>query len=120
MAIKETCAWLCNYGYCSRPPAELAMVSTRSAREKFFLIVDLLRLFLWSVAVVMTKRPSEKLVLSWRSRMTCATSVLRSAATSPLIFASVSHSTNWNPGGRSGMPPDAKLPSSLLFIGQTL
>ena len=28
------------------PPAEgLAMVSTRSAREKFFLIVDLLRLF---------------------------------------------------------------------------
>ena len=41
------------------PPAELAMVSTRSVREKVFLMVDLLRLFLWSVAVVMTKRPLE-------------------------------------------------------------
>ena len=38
------------------PPAELAMVSTRSVREKVFL----LRLFLWSV---MTKRPLEKPVL---------------------------------------------------------
>ena len=45
------------------PPAELAMVSTRSVREKVFLMVDLLRLFLWSVAVVMTKRPLEKPVL---------------------------------------------------------
>ena len=36
------------------------MVSTRSVREKVFLMVDLLRLFLWSVAVVMTKRPLEK------------------------------------------------------------
>ena len=44
--------------------------------------------------------------------MTCETSVFRSAATRPLILASVSHSTNWNPGGRSGIPPDAKLPSS--------
>ena len=94
------------------PPAELAMVSTRSVREKVFLMVDLLRSFLWSVAVVMTKRPLEKLVLPSKSSMTCETSVFRSAATSPLIFASVSHSTNWKPGGRSGMPPDAKLPSS--------
>ena len=60
----------------------------------------------------MTKRPLEKLLLPSKSSMTCETSVFRSAATSPLIFASVSHSTNWKPGGRSGMPPDAKLPSS--------
>ena len=60
----------------------------------------------------MTKRPLEKLVLPSKSSMTCETSVFRSAATSPLIFASVSHSTNSKPGGRSGMPPDAKLPSS--------
>ena len=64
------------------------------------------------VVLVVSGRCHEKLMLSWRSRMTCATSVLRSAATSPLIFASVFHSTNWNPGGRSGMLPDAKLPSS--------
>ena len=76
------------------PPAELAMVSTRSVREKVFLMVDLLRLFLWSVAVVMAKRPLEKLVLPSKSSMTCETSVFRSAGTSLLIFASVSHSTN--------------------------
>ena len=64
------------------PPAELAMVSTRSVREKVFLMMDLLRLFLWSVAVVMTKRPLEKLVLPSKSSMTCETSVFRSAATS--------------------------------------
>ena len=63
-------------------------------KKKVFLMVDLLRLFLWSVAVVMTKRPLEKLVLPSKSSMTCETSVFRSAATSPLIFASVSHSTN--------------------------
>ena len=41
------------------PPAELAMVSTRSVLEKFFFIVERLSEFLWSVAVVITKNPSE-------------------------------------------------------------
>ena len=50
-------------------------------------MADLLRLFLWSVAVVMTKRPLEKPVLPSKSAMTCETNVSRSAATSPLIFA---------------------------------
>ena len=45
------------------PPAELAMVSTRSVLGKFFLMVERLRLFLWSAAVVITKRPSENPVL---------------------------------------------------------
>ena len=45
------------------PPAEFAMVSTRRVLEKFFLIVERLRLFLWSVAVVITKSPSENPVL---------------------------------------------------------
>ena len=39
------------------PPAELAMVSTRSERALSFLSPDRLRLFLWSVAVVMTNSP---------------------------------------------------------------
>ena len=77
------------------PPAELAMVSTRSVREKVFLIVDLLRLF-----VVSCCRHDKKAVgkagaaLPSKSAKTCETGVFRSAATSPLIFASVSHSTN--------------------------
>ena len=40
---------------CSVPPAELAMVSTRSERALSFLSSDRLRLFVWSVAVVTTK-----------------------------------------------------------------
>ena len=72
------------------PVAESAMVSTRSV-EKVFSMVDLLRLFLWSVAVVMRKRPLEKPALPSKSAMTCETDVSTSAATSPLIFASVCH-----------------------------
>ena len=37
------------------PPAELAMVSTRRVRAYLFLRAELLRLFLWSVAVVIMK-----------------------------------------------------------------
>ena len=43
---------------CAVPPAELAIVSTRSERGLFFLRADLFRLFLWSVAVVTTNNPS--------------------------------------------------------------
>ena len=44
-----------------------------------------------------------------------STSVSRSTATSPLILALVSQSTNWNSGSTS--PPEAKLPSSqALFM----
>ena len=41
------------------------------------LLVDPLRLFLWLVAVVMTKRPLEKLVLPSKSAMTYETGVFR-------------------------------------------
>ena len=77
------------------PPAELAMVSTRSVLGKFFLMVERLRLFLWSVAVVITKRPSENPVLVEKLSSTWDTNVSMSAATSPLILALVSQSTNW-------------------------
>ena len=50
------------------PPAEFAMVSTRRMRGYCFLMVELLRLFLWSLAVVITKRPSENPVHWWESR----------------------------------------------------
>ena len=43
---------------CAVPPAEFAIVSTRRDRGLFFLSPDRLRLFLCSVAVVMTKSPS--------------------------------------------------------------
>ena len=40
------------------PPAEFAIVSTRSDRGLFFLRAALFRLFLWSVGVVITNNPS--------------------------------------------------------------
>ena len=55
-------------------PAERQRAPTKEKK-------DVLRLFLWSVAVVMTKRPLEKLVLPSKSSMTRETSVFRSAAT---------------------------------------
>ena len=50
------------------------MVSTRSVREKVFLMVDLLKLklFFWSVAAVMIKRSLESRCCL---RMTCETNV---------------------------------------------
>ena len=42
------------------PPAELAMVSTRRVRAYLFLRAELLRLFLWSVAVVIMNTPLAK------------------------------------------------------------
>ena len=88
------------------------MVSTLSRRALSRLSAVRLRLFLWSVAVVMTKRPSANSMLSAKSGMTWPTIVSRSAATSPVILESVSHSTSWKPGGRVGIPPEAKLPNS--------
>ena len=40
------------------------------------------------------------------------TTASRSAATRPLSRGLVSHRTSWKPGGLSGTPPEAKLPSS--------
>ena len=94
------------------PPAELAMVSTPTLRAYFFLRAELLRLFLWSVAAVIMKTPLAKPAFGGESESTCDTSVSGSTATKPLILALVSHSTNWNPGGLQGIPPEAKLPNS--------
>ena len=44
--------------------------------------------------------------------MSLDTTASRSAATRPLSRGLVSHRTSWNPGGRFGIPPEAKLPSS--------
>ena len=44
--------------------------------------------------------------------MSLDTTASRSAATRPLSCGLVSHKTSWNPGGRFGTPPEAKLPSS--------
>ena len=97
---------------CAVPPAEFAMVSTLSRRALSRLSPVRLRLFLWSVAVVMTNRPSAYSMLSAKSGMTLPTMASRSAATRPVMLGLVSHSTIWNPGGLVGMPPEAKLPSS--------
>ena len=99
---------------CAVPPAEFAMVSTLSRRKLSRLSPVRLRLFLWSVAVVMTKRPSAYSMLSAKSGMISPTIASRSAATSPVILGFVSHSTIWKPGGLVGMPPEAKLPNSHL------
>ena len=44
--------------------------------------------------------------------MSLDTTASRSAATRPLSCGLVFHRTSWNPGGRFGIPPEAKLPSS--------
>ena len=75
---------------CAVPPAEFAMVSTLSRRALSRLSPVRLRLFLWSVAVVMTKRPSANSMLSARSGMISPTIASRSAATRPVIQESVS------------------------------
>ena len=49
------------------PPAEFEMVSTLRVVEKCFLTLDRLSEFLWSVAVVMTNRPSGSLTLMEKS-----------------------------------------------------
>ena len=46
--------------------------------------------------------PSANPAFLGKKESTSDTSVSRSVATSPLILALVSQSTNWNPGGRSG------------------
>ena len=97
---------------CAVPPAEFAMVSTLSRRALSRLSPVRLRLFLWSVAVVMTNRASAYSMLSAKSGMTSPTMASRSAAARPVMLGLVSHSTIWNPGGLVGMPPEAKLPSS--------
>ena len=68
------------------------------------------------MAVVITKSPLANPAFVGKGESTCDTSVSRSVATSPLILALVSHSTNWNPGGLSGVPPEAKLPSSHMSL----
>ena len=90
------------------------MVSTLSRRALSRLSYVRLRLFLWSVAVVMTNRPSANSMLSAKSGMISPTIASRSAATRPVILESVSHSTIWKLGGLVGMPPEAKLPNSHL------
>ena len=77
------------------PPAELAMVSTRSVLENVFLMAERLSEFLSSVAVVITNNPSKSHVLVEKLSSTCETSVVMSAATSPFNSALVSHRTNW-------------------------
>ena len=68
------------------------------------------------MAVVITKSPLAKPAFGEKSESTCDTSVSRSSATRPLILALVSQSTNWNPGGLLGIPPEAKLPSSQVLL----
>ena len=101
---------------CAVPPAEFAMVSTRSLLALSFFSPDRLRLFLWSVAVVITNNPSANPTLPEKSGIMCPTIVSKSAATSPVIQELVSHRTSWKPGGLSGRPPDAKLPNSHISL----
>ena len=85
MAIKKPCAGLCNHGYCSSASCRVSdgFYAKRSGIGLFDgRSVEVV------LAVVMTKRPLEKLVLPSKSAITCETSVFRSAATSPLILAS--------------------------------
>ena len=93
MAIKKPCAGLCNHGYCSSASCRVS--------DGFYAKRSGIGLFDGrSVEVVVVsccrhdKEAVGKLVLPPKSAITCETSVFRSAATSPLILASVSHSTN--------------------------
>ena len=63
-----------------------------------------------------SEKPIANPAFEGKGASTSDTSVSRSVATSPLILALVSQSTNWNFNGLSGSPPEAKLPSSHMSL----
>ena len=111
-SIKESCARL---GHYRRLCSAACWVCNGFDPESSFIVTlepCAVEIFLWSVAVVMTNRPSAYSMLSAKSGMTSPTMASRSAATRPVMLGLVFHSTIWNAGGLVGMPPEAKLPSS--------
>ena len=85
---------MCNHGYCSSASCRVSD-GFHAKRSGIGLFGG------GSVEVVLVvsgcrhdKKAVGKPVLPSKAAMTCETGVFRSAATSPLIFASVSHSTN--------------------------